>query len=95
MIERIKFLRTKLGMTQKDIAIRLGVSQSAVSKWENGKAKPSHGLFMFSLSLELSEELKRKRLTDLTKFLNCTVDDLLKREAASLKKEMERERNEE
>jgi len=33
--------RKKLGMTQKQIAIKLGVSYSAYSKYESGERRPS------------------------------------------------------
>ena len=33
---RIKTLRTKKGLTQKDLAALLHVSDKAVSKWERG-----------------------------------------------------------
>lgn len=33
-------LREKNGMTQSDVASRLGVTPAAVSKWENGSSKP-------------------------------------------------------
>ena len=33
-------LRVKNGMTQADIANKLGVTPAAVSKWENGSSKP-------------------------------------------------------
>ena len=33
-------LRKKAGLSQKDLAYQLGVTDKAVSKWENGKAKP-------------------------------------------------------
>ena len=32
--------RIKCGMTQEDLAKKLGVIQSAVSQWETGKSKP-------------------------------------------------------
>ncbi|MBE6018153.1 MAG: helix-turn-helix domain-containing protein [Lachnospiraceae bacterium] len=34
-------LRTKANMSQNDLADMIGVTNKAVSKWENGKAKPS------------------------------------------------------
>ena len=34
------FLREEKGLTQSDIAERLGVTPAAVSKWENGSSKP-------------------------------------------------------
>ena len=43
-------LREKAGLTQRALAHFLGVSDKAVSKWENGKAKPS-----FAVMKKLSE----------------------------------------
>jgi DNA-binding transcriptional regulator YiaG len=39
--QRIRLLRTKLGISQKDIGILLGVSIGAVGMWEKGKFAPS------------------------------------------------------
>ena len=33
-------LRTARGLTQAELAAKLGVTDKAVSKWENGRAKP-------------------------------------------------------
>lgn len=38
--EKITDLRKKRGLSQEDLAITLGVSRQAVSKWETGEAKP-------------------------------------------------------
>src|SRR5580704_2856960 len=37
----IKTLRGHLGLTQSELARRLGVSHITVNRWENGQAKPS------------------------------------------------------
>lgn len=37
----IKKTRNKLGLTQEQVAQRLGVSWTTVSRWENNKVKPS------------------------------------------------------
>ena len=34
-------LRMKAKLTQGELAIKLGVTNKAISKWENGKAKPT------------------------------------------------------
>ena len=36
----IAYLRKKLGYTQKDLALRIGISDKAVSKWERGVGMP-------------------------------------------------------
>lgn len=36
----IRTLRTKLGMTQAELAAHVGMSENTVSKWELGKAMP-------------------------------------------------------
>lgn len=56
----IRTLREQCGMTQEDLAKRLGVKNPAVSKWERGMAYPSMntaiemaGLFQVSLDVVL------------------------------------------
>ena len=34
-------LRNKANLTQDELAKKLGITNKAVSKWENGKAKPT------------------------------------------------------
>ncbi len=53
--------RKSAGLTQKELAEKLGVSFQAVSKWENGDALPDTGLL-----LELCDELN----TTVDKLLN-------------------------
>lgn len=36
----IKYLRTKFGMTQEELAEKLGVSRQTVAKWECGESLP-------------------------------------------------------
>ena len=38
--KRIKSFRRKNNYSQKEIALRIGVSEQAVSKWENGECLP-------------------------------------------------------
>lgn len=41
LYERIHDLRERSGMTQTDLAIRMGVTRSGVNAWEMGISKPS------------------------------------------------------
>lgn len=53
----IKTVRLELGLTQEELAHRLGVNKGMVSKWERGKSKPS-------ISVQTAiEELKREVLS--------------------------------
>ena len=38
---RIKQYRARLGLTQAELATRLGVSFATVNRWENGRTVPS------------------------------------------------------
>ncbi|MDE7225182.1 MAG: helix-turn-helix domain-containing protein [Acetatifactor sp.] len=38
--KRLRLFRKKKNFTQKEIAVRIGVSEQAVSKWENGECLP-------------------------------------------------------
>lgn len=37
----IRELRSRLGLTQEQLAARLGVTFPTVNRWENGRSKPS------------------------------------------------------
>jgi putative transcriptional regulator len=52
--KQIKELRYRLGMTQEQFAVELGVTVSAVNRWENGKSQPS------PLALKAMELLENK-----------------------------------
>ncbi len=39
--EKIRNVRTQLGLSQEELAQALGVSFTTVNRWENGKSKPS------------------------------------------------------
>lgn len=56
----IKDKRLELKMTQKNLADKLGISDRAISKWENGRGVPDVSL-----------------LSDLSKVLDVTINDLL------------------
>lgn len=39
--KRIKSIRQHLGLSQEELAHKLGVSFTSVNRWENGQTKPS------------------------------------------------------
>lgn len=39
--KHIKSLRKQLGLSQEELAQKLGVSFTSVNRWENGQTKPS------------------------------------------------------
>ena len=39
--DRIQYLRKQKGLSQEELADKIGVSRQAVSKWENGTSEPS------------------------------------------------------
>ena len=61
-------LRNKAKLTQKDLAIKLGITNKAVSKWENGKAKPTTEILkklsiLFNIPIENLLQIKEKENT--------------------------------
>ena len=56
----IKAIRLKLGFTQEDLARKLGLALSTVSKWEQGVSSPSR-LAREKLEKLLKKEGKEKK----------------------------------
>jgi putative transcriptional regulator len=52
--KHIKELRYRLGMTQEQFAMELGVTVASVRRWENNKATPS------PLALKVMESLNKQ-----------------------------------
>ena len=40
-MKELRSVRLKVGMTQKEVAEAISVSQAAIAKWETGKSSPS------------------------------------------------------
>lgn len=38
---QVRILRKKMGVSRKELAAQVGVSDTTVSRWETGKQKPS------------------------------------------------------
>lgn len=49
----VRSVRERLGLTQQELAVRLGVALPTVSRWENGRHRPS------KLALDKIEALLR------------------------------------
>ena len=68
-------LRKKAGLSQTDLARQLAVTNKAVSKWENGKAKPSTDTLrklacLYGISVDtLLEQKKGRRTVKITKIV--------------------------
>ena len=58
----IKEVRKQLGLSQEDLARRLGVSLATVNRWENGQSKPSKlaKAQVDSFCIKMTEEGKLK-----------------------------------
>ena len=78
----INFLRSKKGITQKELATLINVSDKAVSKWERGDGCPDVGILPL-----LAQTLE----TDVDSLLNgeITRREITKEEAEALLKKME------
>lgn len=64
--EIIRSIRKEIGMTQKEVAEKMGISDKAVSKWERGSGMPD-----LSLLPELSEILK----VDMNSLISGSFDE--------------------
>ena len=58
-------LRLSANLTQKELALKLGVTNKAISKWENGSAKPTTDTLknlsiLFNISIEKLLQIKEK-----------------------------------
>lgn len=67
--------RSRIGLTQSEMAERLGVSNKAVSKWETGKSKPTTNTLrklaaLFGLSVDVLLEIREgARNVEITKIV--------------------------
>ena len=69
MVNQLKLMRTRMGMTQEEVAEQVGVSRQAVAKWEKGETLPDiescvHLADLFGVPLDmlvrgLKEEIQR------------------------------------
>ena len=63
----IREIRREKGMTQEQLAERLGISQRSVSRWETGKTMPDLSLYeplCEALGIQVSELLYAQKMTN-------------------------------
>ena len=69
--DRIRYLRDKSGLTQTDLANKLGISRSAVNSWEMSLTSPSLANLIemsniFKVSLDYLVSASEKMLIDIS-----------------------------
>lgn len=79
--DKIKLLREKGGMTQADLARKLGVTRSGVNAWEMGITTPST---QYVVELSLLFKVSTDFLLDMPCGITISADGLTDREIASL-----------
>lgn len=55
----LKRRRVLLGMSQEQLAKRLGVTQNAISRWESGKVTIRHDVILLLAMMYLEQERER------------------------------------
>lgn len=79
--DKIKMLREKRGITQSELAKRIGITRSAVNSWEMGLSVPStHYIVEIALFFGVSTDY----LLDLEGTSTISVEGLSDREIASI-----------
>ena len=79
--DRIKLLREQKGMTQAELARKLGVTRSGVNAWEMGVTVPST---QYVVELSLLFGVSADVLLDFKPTKTVSVDGLTDREIASI-----------
>lgn len=65
-VKRIGKLRKQLGLTQKQLADRAGVSQSLIAKIESGKIDPAYSkVAQIMAALEMAQDADKKRVDEI------------------------------
>ncbi len=79
--DKIKMLREKHGITQAELARRLGVTRSGVNAWEMGITIPST---LYIVELSLLFKVSTDYLLDMPETSTVSVSGLTDREVASI-----------
>ena len=84
--DKIKLLREMSGMTQAELARKLGVTRSGVNAWEMGITTPSP---QYIVELSLLFKVSTDYLLDMPSGTTLSVDGLSEREIASIREIIE------
>ena len=84
--DKIKLLREKSGMTQAELARKLGVTRSGVNAWEMGITTPST---QYIVELALHFKVSTDYLLEMPSAVTISVDGLSDREIAAVKEIVE------
>lgn len=79
--DRIKVLREKHGLTQAELAKKLGITRSGVNAWEMGLTVPST---QYIVELSLLFSVSTDYLLDMPQTKSISVEGLNDREIASV-----------
>ncbi|MCY7056819.1 helix-turn-helix domain-containing protein [Streptococcus salivarius] len=94
--ERLKDLRKQAGLTQVEVAEKLGISQPAYASWERGVKKPTQEnlvkiakIFNVSLDSLLDNKVEQEdELANVEVLFRMTSDDLTEEEKAVFREEL-------
>ncbi len=89
--DRIRYLRDKAGLTQTDLAKKLGISRSAVNAWEMSLSSPSivnivEMTQLFHVSSDYLLSISDKMVVDISDLENDEQEIVLKLVSCLLKK---------
>ncbi|WP_370845977.1 helix-turn-helix transcriptional regulator [Eubacterium sp.] len=65
----IKLIRKKIGLTQEELALSIGVTPQAVSRWENGTGMPDILLIKENIGLRLYVKFLENILLELESWI--------------------------
>ena len=59
--EKIRTLRTSAGLTQQELADKLGIAKARVSEWENGKVEPLYKTMVIITATCRNDKMTREK----------------------------------
>lgn len=84
--DKIKLLREKQGLTQADLAKKLGITRSSVNAWEMGISVPST---QYIVDLAILFEVSSDYILDIPKTATVNINGLSEKEVSAVVKIIE------